>query len=351
MGLSQMKLRMSSTLGSQRQEMINDGKFLFDIELKNDPSYCDKFYKWKDGKTQEKLENIQLRKYNEKYNSSIGYTMNIQTSTENTLHVGDYLFNEKDDNYWICTEVYDIGEMSIKAKLLLCNTFIQWQDSDGSVFKYHCGDINCSKRGSGESEDKVMTVQDGQHSITLPTNEDVFTLNSTTRLFMDKNTINPAVYRVTQIDNTSNAVGNYGTTLVTLSVDKLNVEKDRIDLWLCDYQTPVTPPTSTPTQDGSCKITYKGNCEVKSGGSLKKFTAVFMDSNGVEIDYTTVNLKWKVTSDTFDVGLLNKAEQDNYVSFKFDNDNLIAEKFSIKLYDEDGIYGEYTLTVDIVSIF
>ena len=85
------------------------------------------------------------------------------------------------------------------------------------------------------------------------------------RFFLDRNKVEPTVFKLTQNDTTAM---NYdkGILHLTVTEDQYNPDTDNIDEWLCDY---VKPPVKSDIE-----IEYMGNPNVRIGGSYKIFTAV-----------------------------------------------------------------------------
>lgn len=278
------------------------------------------------------------------------------------------------NTHYLVTQIDANDTIHIVAKMKRCNICLKWQNSKGKTITSYGVLSDAVASSTGIKDANVITTVDSKSIIWLPLNDDTVILQRDKRLIIElfesdengienernnhfkdlliKNNCTLQVYQITKRNSVEKNYDGYGYISFTYKEVAFNPDTDRDDLLLCDYIDTQSPnaPVENPTDNGRCEITYKGNCEVKSGGSLKKFTAKFYDMNSNEIDYTTVRIKWDMES-YFDKTLLNPIIQDDYIGFKFDNDNLIGEKFRLKLSDEDGIYGESNNVINIISIY
>ena len=125
-------------------------------------------------------------------------------------------------------------------------------------------------------------------------------------------------------------------------------EKDNCELMIADYFDPSTLGEQTVTQ-GSCSISYKGQPEVKVGGSYKTFTAQFFDSNGNEIFDTPV---WTLTTIKPEYDDKFKTVADgNKIKIKADNVlDMIGDQILLTASTSDGsISGQ--IYVKVVSLY
>ena len=139
---------------------------------------------------------------------------------------------------------------------------------------------------------------------------------------------------------------------LTVMEDAYNVDKDRIDLGICDYKESYVEiedeaDSSISTQSSvsyKSTISYKTTV-LKSGGSPQVFTAKFTDDNGVEIN--DIVPSWKIISDFNDS--LQVKEYDRSLEIAIDDDSCIDEEFKIILSDLDGNHSS-SLIVRIGSL-
>lgn len=190
-----------------------------------------------------------------------GYQKDFTSLITAPIQHGDTFYNEKEETYWICTEVMCKSCLYYDGKLTRCNNMLKWQDDNGKVFEYPVFDVNSTQYNSGVRSDKTIMLGSTQHMLTIIADENTIALEHDKRFFFDRNTKSPTVFKLTQNDTTAL---NYDRGLLHLTVteDQYNPDTDRIDLMLCDY---VEPETSEPST--LIEITYVGNPIVRIGGS------------------------------------------------------------------------------------
>ena len=117
---------------------------------------------------------------------------------------------------------------------------------------------------------------------------------------------------------------------------------------IADYFDPSTLGEQTVTQ-GSCSISYKGQPEVKVGGSYKTFTAQFFDSNGNEIFDTPV---WTLTTIKPEYDDKFKTVTDgNKIKIKADNIlDMIGDQILLEASTSDGSISAQ-IYVKVVSLY
>ena len=190
-----------------------------------------------------------------------GYQKDFTSLITAPIQHGDTFYNEKEETYWICTEVMCKSGLYYDGKLTRCNNMLKWQDDNGKVFEYPVFDVNSTQYNSGVRSDKTIMLGSTQHMLTIIADENTIALEHDKRFFFDRNTKSPTVFKLTQNDTTAL---NYDRGLLHLTVteDQYNPDTDRIDLMICDYVEPETSEPSTPIE-----ITYMGNPTVRIGGS------------------------------------------------------------------------------------
>lgn len=255
MSLEKMKMVLNSKGSTVRETKINDGKRLMYNLFDKDVSYNPEFYLWEYGVKEGDMEHIPIRTFNEKYSNANGQTIEFNTLIDTPISVGNVLYNSSADIYWLCTEYYNRDNILGSGKLTRCNYWMRWQDNNADIFEYPVFEINSTQYNSGVSGDKTMTLGSSQHLITITADENTLQLDHDKRIFWDRNTACPTVFKITQNDTTSM---NYGKGLlkITITEDQYKPETDSIENWLCDYFE-VSPIT----------ILYSGNGNIRIGGS------------------------------------------------------------------------------------
>lgn len=353
--VDRFKKRMDVSGGSLRQEHINDARELLNYTFEDDPSFTDNICFWQLGKTDyEDEQTLNMRMYSRKFSSANGTTFKFQTFHDTIVNVGDILYNKKTKEYYICMENFDIDEINHEGKLTLCNWILKWQDKvTGNIFEYPCYIINATQYNSGETDNRQFqigfTVGSSQHIIFLPYDENTVLIDNPMRFFLDRNTVKPTAFAVTQNDTISYNIGEKGIVRITVTEDVIR-DKDNIELGICDYfevdgsNTPDAPDGDT----GSIHVKIEYDTDViKSGGDAQTFAGITYDENGNSVN--SVNLVWNIVCDDIFKNKLEVSKLDNTISIGIDDDDFVDEEFKLVLRDENNI-SEDTLIVRVESL-
>lgn len=339
--LDRFNKRMSLSGGSLREEYVLNTRRLLNETFADDPSYTLGVYFWRLGLKEYQNESpIGIRLYDRKFSAANGVTIKFQTLYDTPVIVGDIIYDSNKDEYLICTEAFDIDGMNYEGKFTLCNCILKWQKKDGTILEYPCYDMNSTQYNSGEQSNRNFVIGSSQHMLTLPCDENTVELSTPQRFYLDKATINPTTFIVTQNDTTSYNYGKKGLVKVTVFEHPNNSDTDRPDLGICDYidvsnQNTVEPTPISSLNESSNRI-LKAVIEydttvIKSGGDSQVFVGKFYDEKGNEV--RGVMPHWTVAC-----GFSNKLivkEIDNGVSIGLDDDSYIDEEFKLILSDED----------------
>lgn len=203
------------------------------------------------------------------------------------LKCGQYV--KHDGMMWLVSALPDNNRIYEKAVLWKCKHTIRFiSPLTGKIVEYPVYSTNSTQYGTGEAEKTQMTVGEDQHLIYLPYNEETIMLDDRFRFIMDKNRVNPTVYRITRVDAVSYAVGEEkaddGLIQWAVLEDLFNAATDNADLMVADYYTPVSGGTEeTPgagvqvvltDTDGDYKVAY---------GETKQIRVQILDANGDSI--------------------------------------------------------------------
>lgn len=335
-GLDKFNAKMSISGRSFREEHINNSKKLLSEVFRDDASFAQGIYFWQHGKLEhddyEYDTPIDIRIFKRSFSAAQGVTMKFQTLYETPVIVGDILYNSKSDEYYICTESFDIDTIHWQGKLTLCNWILKWQDSHGDIFTYPCYDINTTQYNSGEQSNRQFTIGSSQHMLTLPYDENTVRLKTPKRIFLDRNWENPSVFIVTQNDTTSYAYGKKGIVRVTVTENVFNHDTDRIDLGICDYVESSDSFENEVESKVIRSVIIHDTDVIKSGGDSQKFTAKFLDADGAEL--TNAVPLWNIIcsfSESLDIEYV-----DNSIVIGIDDDACIDEDFKLVLSDDRG---------------
>lgn len=337
-GLDKFRLKMSRDGSSLREEHIQNSRRLLSETFYDDASFAPGIYMWQLGKLvcddYKCDETIDIRIFKRTYSAAQGVTMKFQTLHDMQIMVGDVLYNSKSDEYYICTEVFDIDGVHWQGKLTLCNWILKWQDSKGVIFEYPCYDINTTQYNSGEQSNRQFTIGSSQHMLTLPYDENTVKLKTPKRIFLDRNYENPSVFIVTQNDTTSYGFGKKGIVRVTVTESVFNHDTDRIDLGICDYIDFDKDDDVDIEPKYIRSVIVHDTGVIKSGGDMQKFCAKFLDENGMELH--GIVPRWNMICPFQDE--LDIEYDDDDIVIGIDDDAYIDEEFKLILSDDRGMY-------------
>lgn len=153
------------------------------------------------------------------------------------LHCGQYI--KVDDAYWLVATLPDNNGVYEKAVLWKSKYLLRFLSPlTGEIVDYPIYNINSTQYGTGESAKTNISVEDANHLIYIPYNEETILLDDNFRFLMDRNRQNPTAYRITQVDPLSYAVGgenNDGLIQWTVIATPFNEETDSKELMVADY--------------------------------------------------------------------------------------------------------------------
>lgn len=255
-----------------------------------------------------------------------------------TCTVGDYIYYK--NKHWIVKGISDENKIYQKIIMKLCTFTLKWQDTNGTILSYPC--ITDSKR-LGEADGKVITLGNNEKSVILPLNEITVLLRNGKRFFLDKHPISPIPYKVIGVDTTSYD----GLVELIVREDELNPNVDRVDLGICDYFEPTTPPDPIDPDVPQVVVTINHDAidnEVKLGLTYS-FSASFTREDGSVVETTNP----KYTINTTYGGLITFTDNgDGTATVKVKNDayDLVTEQVTLECMDMySGFSSAVTLTI------
>lgn len=353
--LDRFNKKMSLSGGSLREESIFNTRQLLKETFADDPSYTLGIYFWRLGLKEYRNEPpVDIRLYGRTFSAANGVTVKFQTLYNTPVVVGDVIYDTKEDEYFICTEAFNIDNIHYKGKFTLCNWMLKWQKKDGTVLEYPCYDMNSTQYNSGEQSNRNFVIGSSQHMLTLPCDENTVELSTPQRFYLDKATINPTTFIVTQNDTTSYNYGKKGLVKVTVYEHPNNLETDRPDLGICDYidMSAGSKDAGTTVKETCCRaskaVIEYDTTVIKSGGDSQLFIGKFYDDMGNEV--ADIVPDWTIICDFYNKLIVK--EIDNGLSIGIDDDTYIDEEFKIICSDgnkENGILSS-DLIVKIESL-
>ena len=154
------------------------------------------------------------------------------------LKCGQYVRIE--DSWWLVVTLPDNNRIYEKAILWKCKCILRFLSPvDGeTILEYPIYDTNSTQYGTGEENKTAMSIGSGEHLIYLPHNDETVLIDRGFRFIMDRNMVNPTVYRITQVDSTSYAVGGEsdgGLLQWSVIETPFNEETDSREEMIADY--------------------------------------------------------------------------------------------------------------------
>lgn len=202
------------------------------------------------------------------------------------VYLGDVVdcFNCK----WLITEIDPNDEICVKGKMEQCNREISWQNPH--TLEIISRWVTMSRPYySNLEENEQTTISKRMYKIQIPYDSETSLFDNGKRFMLEVIDGNPKTYRITSVDISTKRYQMHGTIqgFIVLQVeqDQYNELTDNPDLMICDYIPPNEEEKPTNIQ---CKIEYIGDPELKIGGQPKKFTAIFTNEQGENVDLTPV---------------------------------------------------------------
>lgn len=342
------KWKMNLSGGSLKNENIKNSRDFLNEVFFDDASFSNNVYFWELGKDSfDESKQLIIRFYDRKFSAANGVTVKFHAPFDYPVLVGDIIYDYDSDEYFICTEVFNIDNIQWQGKFTLCNWTLKWQNKNGDILEYPCYDVNSTQYNSGEQANRQFTIGSSQHMITLPYDENTVVLKTPQRFFLDRDTNNPTSFIVTQNDTTSYAYGKKGLVKVTLMECETNNETDRIDLGICDYfeSKDIKTDNDDNKRYAAKSVIFYDTKVIKSGGDFQSFFGKFYDDEENEI--ANIEPKWTIVCNFKDA--LDVKEENNKLVIGIDNDDYVDEEFKLVLSDADGNY-QSSLIVKIGSL-
>lgn len=176
----------------------------------------------------------------------------------------------------ISTNKYD--GFYVSGKMQECNYMLTWIDHDnGKIHRSPIIDSNATQYNSGEWQGDVLTSGDAKHRIWMPFDDRTSKMDNGHRLFMDKSTVNPRVYKITQRDTiTHNDSQNdkKGIVEFMLIEDEYNKNTDSSYYKIADYHKYTKPSNPSGGISGNYVIHINKNCDTLVEGKTMEIISV-----------------------------------------------------------------------------
>lgn len=347
MGLHLMKTRLNQSGNNLRDESIQDSRNMMKMDFKNDPSYHPEFYKIKYDKRQEKDNCIPIRIYNQKFSTASGNTEQFQTLIEDKISVGDVLFDESEEEYWLCTESFNVDNIHYKGKLTYCNYNLYWQDKTGNIIERRCFISNASAYNNGETGNKIITLASNQFLIYMPIDENTVNLRNGIRMFIDYSTVSPNVYELTRPDNVSFNASRGGVTyFIFTQTERRDADKEVVldtgeKVWIADYITPALLPPENPSETTLSSVISGSN--TLRAGFARTYSVAFTDEDGMLL--TDVDFEWNINCD-FGDKITVIINDDKTIRLQVNDEGLIGSSFLLEVLVDDSVIDNLNIVID-----
>lgn len=289
-------------------------------------------------------------------------TLNRQVLVKiGTLKSGMYV--KIGSRYWLVVGLVDNNNVYEKAVAVLCNYNLTWLNSENKPIQRWCNITSASQYNNGESGDVNRTFRSDTLMVLTPDDEECLMLDSGKRFIIDQrceiyakyipdNTMmdtsrRVAVYEVTRTDSVLYDYLDSGHFEFMLTQCEQGTKDGfyRIDgkgYWLSGgYE----PDNSLPSESTlHCKIVSESD-ELYNGIDEAKFTAIFYDSNGNEVNIAPV---WEIKCDFTENLNIRYEGKSIYI---FADDYTLTNKTFELVLTGPGLQGGASKTIKIVAAF
>ncbi len=283
----------------------------------------------------------------------------IKARPSTPFNLGDYI--EWNGQMWLITLLDPNEKTYHSGYMYLCTVPLRWQNSEGKVIERYAYSEDFTKYSSGTTGNNTITIGDNQYGLTLPIDRETRKLKRDMRFPIDfEDAEQPDIYKLTNRKvnlNNNEYFGRGGTMIVTMSFAEFDDSKDKRiihndkEVWICNYidtnATPTSPQNPNKTTDLRAVITFKGDQELKIGGSTKTLTGYFVDTN----DNTTADIGiWEVITIDELLPYLEYTIDGNTLKINVLETDLYDSKVRIKFSSTDGTISTY-LDFNVVDMF
>lgn len=339
-----MKERIKQSGKSLYEEQIKDAQDILADGFTDDVSCAKHIFFWIAGENPQKGNHVYIKFYDRKYSSANGNTKLFLTHNNDKIEVGDYIYDEEENTYWICTESFHVDNIHYEGKFTQCNWHLRWQRPDGTILEYPCLDLNSTQYNSGESGNNTLKLGSAQHMEKVQANSDTISLSSPQRFYISRD--NSIPYVITQNDTTASNYGK-GICNITVTQDVRREDKDRPDLGICDYidpSSPLPPTLSEPNETTDLSAVILGDLELQIGFS-NTYSVSFTDKKtGSSIDWTQVKFSWKIVCD-FDI---EQNIVENEIELLVEDELLSDEKFKLQVIIDNNMIAEKIISISSI---
>lgn len=239
---------------------------------------------------------------------------------------GDYV--EWNNTTYIVYKTDADDEIYIDGMLYQCNYNLRWQNADGKIITRWTHIQNASSYNSGVEKSTAITYGSNQLMIILPIDEETDKLRRDRRVYCDLISQH-SKYKFARIDSLAETFGEKGLLYIIATEDLTNDDTDNDELQICNYFEPfssVSIPTDSNSIVSSIDYTYD---YIRCGGEAKTFTAIFLDSDGNQVD--NIIAEWEIDCDC----KLSTEIDGNNIKISCSDINAIGNTFELKIMNKN----------------
>lgn len=318
-----MKERIKQSGATLYDEQIKDAQDILAYGFQDDVSYNPNIVAYR---TDDK---IPIKMYDQKYSATYGITAKFLSPHDYPIELGQLLYDNKKNAYWLCVESYDVSSIHFEGKLGKCGRFLKWQDENGVIQETPIIVTSAAKYNNGEEGSAVIKLGSDQLMLFMQLNEDTVKLDREMKFFIDENKSDPSVYELTRTDTALYTYMGIGFLSIVVTECAYTPTQEELELGVCNYKkpsTPTPPQPSEPDKTTDLMAAISGDHEIIIGFK-RKYIVTFTDSYGNDVDWSDVDFQWNVSGD-FDI---KKNISENKIELSVENDeSLIGSSFLLQ---------------------
>ena len=337
-----MKERIKQSGSTLYDEQIKDAQDILAYGFQDDVSYNPNIVTYR---TDDK---IPVKMYDQKYSATYGITAKFLSPHDYPIELGQLLYDNKKNAYWLCVESYDVSGIHCEGKLGKCGRFLKWQDENGVIQETPMIVTSAAKYNNGEEGSAVIKLGSDQLMLFMQLNEDTVKLDREMKFFIDENKSDPSVYELTRTDTALYTYMGIGFLSIVVTECAYTPTDKELELGVCNYKEPSTPTPPQPSEhDKTTDLTAAilGRTDLKVGYD-RTYTVTFINNEtGELVDWNDIEFEWNVVAD-FNV---KQTVSDNKITISVgDDESLIGLSFILQCIVNDVVVGQ--IVIDIMEV-
>lgn len=332
-----MKERIKQSGATLYDEQIKDAQDILAYGFQDDVSYNPNIVTYR---TDDK---IPIKMYDQKYSATYGITAKFLSPHDYPIELGQLLYDNKKNAYWLCVESYDVSGIHCEGKLGKCGRFLKWQDENGVIQETPMIVTSAAKYNNGEEGSAVIKLGSDQLMLFMQLNEDTVKLDREMKFFIDENKSDPSVYELTRTDTALYTYMGIGFLSIVVTECAYTPTDKELELGVCNYKepsSPTPPQPSAPDKTTDLTAAISGNKELKIGFS-RTYTVAFADKEtGEPVDWNDVEFIWNIDTD-FDI---KQSVSDNQITISVNDESLVGSSFILRCLVNDMVLCQIEIT-------